>query len=245
MNKFKFIILITIALIAASCSQFDAIEYENDPAIYFANEQNGQRDSLNHSFFIVPGDGPDTVYLDIRTMGYLSNIDRTIKIIQTNAGDENAAIAGVHYVPFDDPKVSKYFIIPANSAKMNVPIILLRDESLNLKQVRLELAVAENENFRPGIERWRNFVIKTTAQATKPTKWDSRWKYHFGASWGSVKMKFIIDHTGYTEWDIVPSDYGYLTFLRSKVLDAFQQYNQNNPDNPLKEADGTLVSFTS
>ena len=245
MNKSKLIILITIALIAASCSQFDAIEYENDPAIYFANEQYGQKDSLNHSFFLIPGDDPDTVYIDIRTMGYLSNVDRTIKVIQTNAGDENAAIAGVHYVPFDDPKVSKYFIIPANSAKMNVPIILLRDESLNLKQVRLELEVAENENFRPGIEKWRNFVIKTTSQATKPMLWDTYWKYYFGASWGSVKMKFIIDHTGHTDWDTRSTDNGYVTYLKTKVLNAFQQYNINNPNKPLKEADGTLVSFTS
>ncbi len=243
MKKLNIIIIIITTLIAISCTHFNGIEYENDPAIYFANEP-GHRDSISHSFFLIPGNGPDTVYLEVRTMGFLSDKDREIKIIQSNAGKDNAAVAGVHYVPFDDPSVSKYFIIPANSAKVNVPIILLRDESLALKQVRLELEVSENEHFRPGINQWRKFLITTTSQAAKPTLWDTRWSNYFGMSWGSVKMKFIIDHTGYTEWDVVPSDTGLLRYFQTKVLDAFQQYNLENPENPLKEADGTLVSFT-
>lgn len=245
MKQITYSILLLLFVSAISCKENVALEYENDPALYFVNEDYGQKDSLDHSFFLVPGDGPDTVYVQVQTMGYLVDKDRPILLEQTNSGDENAAVPGVHYMPFDDPEVSKYHVIPANSARASVPVILLRDESLDLKQVRLELKVAQNEHFRPGIPQWTTFVIKTTAEAVKPSNWDTRWRYYFGASWGSVKMKFIIDVTGYTDWGIVPSDSGYLNYLRTKVLSKFQEYNSANPENPLKEADGTLVSFTS
>lgn len=248
MKKIKNItsgILFMLLFISVSCSEYIALEYENDPALYFVNDEYGQRDSLSQSFFLIPGNGPDTVYVEIQTMGRISDSDRPFKLQQTNADEENAAVAGVHYVAFDDPQVAKYFVIPANQVKVRLPIILLRDESLNLKEVRLKLGFETNEYFHPGIDAWTSFLIKSTAQANKPTIWDTRWKYYFGASWGTVKMKFIIDATGYTEWDIFPTDFGYVTFMKTKVLSKFQEYKDANPDNPLKEADGTLVSFTS
>ena len=58
-------------------------------------------------------------------------------------------------------------------------------------------------------------------------------------------MKFIIQHTGYTDWEVIPSDGAYIGYMSSKVQNAFQQYNLENPNKPLIEADGTLVSFTS
>lgn len=230
-------------LMLFSCKENVALMYEDDPALYFVNETYGQRDSIDHSFFFLPGDGPDTVYIRLHTMGDPAPVDRVFKLRQTNVGEPDAAKAGVHFVSFDDPAVAKYFVIPANGVSVRLPFILLRDKSLDLNKVRLEMTIEENENFRPGIDKWRNFLLKTTSQAVKPAIWDSRWHFYFGKSWGSVKMKFIIDHTGYTDWETTP-DSGFTSYLRTKVLHAFQQYNLENPDNPLREADGTLVSFT-
>lgn len=239
---FLFLSILSMIYIS-SCKEYDALQYENDPALYFVNDNYGQKDSLDHSFFLVPGDGPDTVYVQLHTMGELSDSDRPFVLEQTNGNDPDAAKPGVHYVAFDDPAVSKYFVVPAHSVSVNLPIIFIRDESLNTSKVRLALRIVPNDYFRLGIPEWTTFVLKTTAEAVKPALWDTRWKYYFGPSWGSVKMKFIIDVTGYTNWDYYPNDSGFLNYLEAKVLSRFQEYNEANPDNPLKEADGTLVTF--
>ncbi|WP_294080041.1 DUF4843 domain-containing protein [Proteiniphilum sp. UBA5384] len=237
--------LFLLILSGISCKENVALEYENDPAIYFVHDEYGQRDSISHSFFIVPGDGPDTVYIEIHTMGMTSNVDRPFVLEQSNIGKPDAAVAGVHYVPFDNAQVAKYFVIPANQVMIRLPIILLRDESLKTGKVRLELKFASNEYFRPGIPGWTHFLVTTTAEAVKPTIWDSYWKSYFGLSWGSVKMKFIIDVTGFTDWESRIDDYAYKAYLVDKVLAAFQKYNEENPNNPLKEADDKEVSFTN
>ncbi len=46
-------------------------------------------------------------------------------------------------------------------------------------------------------------VISFSSQAMKPINWKA-WYYAFGASWGTVKMRFIIDVTGITNFDEVP-----------------------------------------
>lgn len=237
-------IICLFTLLFISCKENETLEYENDPALYFVNERYVQGDSIDHSFFTIPGNGPDTVYILMQTMGYVYDFDRPFLLEQTNTGDADAAVAGVHYVPFNDAQVSKYFVIPANQVRIKLPIILLRDKSLESQQVRLELGVTKNEYFRPGIEQWSKFLVKTTSKANKPSTWDSYWKYQFGASWGPVKMRFIIDVTGYTDWEVRPADMAFAGFLGSKVLSYFLEYNKANPDKPLKEADGTLVSFT-
>ena len=60
MMKNKYIILALLGVLIASCKENVALEYENDPALYFVNEQYVQRDSINHSFFFIPGNEPDT-----------------------------------------------------------------------------------------------------------------------------------------------------------------------------------------
>lgn len=246
MNKILYIIIILGIIPFLGCEENVALEYQDDPALYFAYEQYGQKDSISQTFFILNSSiDRDTVYVKINTMGKLSDKDRPVKLVQTNIGEPGAAIPGVHYIPFEDAEVAKRFVIPAGKSYGNVPVIVLRDPSLELGVYRLELAIEQNEYFRPGINTLCNFVVKTTAQTVKPSNWDTTWRYYFGRSWGSVKMRFIIDATGYTEWELLPSDISFVSFLSSQVKLKFEEYNLANPDNPLREADGTLVSFTS
>lgn len=253
-NIRKYIGAFLVALVATSCTENNMEEYENDPAIYFLNgsvyNDDGtvssgklQKDSVNQSFFVYDSDKMrDTVYVFVKTMGKVSSTDRPIALVQTNTGDD-AAVPGTHYVPLDDPEVTKHMYVPAGKVYAKIPIILLRDKSLQTSQKRLELEVAKNECFRPGIDAWRKFVITTTDLAVKPAMWDSRWRYYFGPTFGSVKLKFIINATGYTDFDNLPSDYSYITWLKTTVQQAFFDYNKAHPDDPLKEADGTLVTF--
>lgn len=240
----KDIIIYSLLLLLAftSCEQNAMGTYENDPAIYFAHETYGQQDSISHTFFYYDEDVKcDTVHVKICTMGMPVNYDRPIKLEQTNLNKPDAAVPGKHFVAFDDPLIIDSICIPAGEVTADIPIVFLRDASLKTQTVRLELAVVGNEYFRPGIDEWRNFIVKTTDSTVKPTNWDTRWKYYFGVTWGPVKMKFIIDCTGYTDFDNTPSDFGYLSWLKATAQQALIEYNAAHPDAPLAEADGTLV----
>ena len=236
------IFLLVVATI--SCKENTALDYENDPALYFENGTYTQRDSIAHTFFIQPDDQMrDTVFVEILTMGYPADSDRPFVLEQTNAGQPGAGVAGKHFVAFDDPERLEHLKIPKGSVRKSFPLIVLRDPSLELEEVRIELKIGKNEYFRPGIDVWTNFVVKTTSMAVKPTNWDTYWKYYFGTTWGSVKMKFIIDNTGFSEFDGDRLNTDYTNYLSSKVKQKLLEYNTNHPDDPLSEADGTLVTF--
>jgi len=241
----KYISLFALLLCVAGCVENKMLKYENDPAIYFAwsSQAREQHDSINHSFFFIEHLKQDTVWVQVNAMGRTEPVNRPISIVQTNGNKPNAAIPGVHYVSFDTPSIREKMIIPANGVNTKIPIVLLQHSSLALQNVRLELAVEGNEYFRPGIDVWRNFLVTTTAQAVKPALWDTNWWRYFGATWGTVKFRFIINATGYTEWDTLPSDMGFLNYLQGVVLQKFQEYNRDNPENPLKEANDELVKF--
>lgn len=127
----KKIIRYTLGLFVATfmmfgCKQQDAEMYENNPQLFFArgNDGYGQQDSIIHSFFLVAeGQDRDTVYVELATMGFPENITRPVNIVQTNTGEVNAAIAGTHYIAFDDPSIADQFAVAAGKVSVKIPVI--------------------------------------------------------------------------------------------------------------------------
>lgn len=219
-----------------SCQQQDTEVYENDPRIFFARGDRGygQQDSLVHSFFTVPeGQDRDTVFIELKTMGFPSEISRPVKIVQTNTDAADAAIPGTHYIAFDDPSIAGQFAVAPGEVAVKIPLILLRDKSLETRKVRLEMTVGTNEYFQPGIDMNRNFMVRTTAMSEKPTNWDTDWKYTFG-DWGSKKMWLIVNYVGYSKFDESISDSGYKDYLKLKAHTKLAEYNQTHAE-PLCE----------
>jgi hypothetical protein len=235
--------ILGIVVSATGCKENQMDDYTNEPAVYFDHSKN-QSDSINYSFFIFAKSViRDTVYVKIRTMGIPADYDRPVKVIQTNSGKSDAAVAGVHFVAFDNAEVRDSFRIPAKAVDVDIPVIVLRDPSLLTEEKRLELSVAENDYFREGIDKWRTFVVKISDLATKPLLWDTYWKYYLGESWGVVKMQFAIQATGYIAWESQVSDFGYVTWLSATAKQALLEYNLAHPDDPLREVNGDIVTF--
>lgn len=237
------IYLLSCILFIGGCREKDIERYENDPRLYFfyGQESDGfiQRDSVEHSFFLLPVDRlRDTVFLDVRIMGHIAAYDRPLRIIQKNAGMPGAAVAGLHYVPFDS--VKSEWIIPANAVFKRIPIVFMRDVSLENEKVRLELGIEENDHFKPGINSRTRFVISTTMSAVMPENW-SMWEPYLG-KWGVVKMWFLVQYVGLSDFTALEDDMAYL-FYRSLAIDLLKLYNENHPDDPLKEKNGEEVSF--
>jgi hypothetical protein len=247
MKRFKFIYAVLLsALIAAACTENKMLSYENDPAVYFAGTGDAGVDSINHSFFLLSTDiVKDTVFVRINTMGELSSQSRPVPVVQANVGAEGAAVAGVHYVSFDDPTLKPLLQVPAGKEFVNIPIVFIRDKSLDSTKVRIELALTTNDYFRPGVTEKQRFSLTTTDLVEKPGAWDTRWFIFLGKSWGPVKMRFLIDITGYTDWFTTPSDMSMLQYFGALAKQRLLEYNAAHPDEPLRESNGDLVSFSS
>ena len=249
MKRYRLFILLIVAigLFFGSCDEKDVIRYEDDPRIYFykgivydnvARTSYSQADSVKRSFFVLPDTQMwDTVWIDIRTMGFPTDYERPMKIVQTNVGEPFAAVAGKHYIGFDDERVEGQVSIAAGQVKRMLPVIFYRDPSLEKDSVRLEIEIQPNEYFSVGMDTLSHFMVEMTAKPAKPRLWNG--------DWGAKKMWFIMRYVGFTDFENRIGDYAYETYLRGRAAEALAEYNadERNEDRPLREADGTLVKF--
>lgn len=246
MKRIEFMHVLLPLLFVAACTENEMSGYENDPAVYFAGIGDNKIDSINHSFVLLSSDVlTDTVLVRVNTMGALSSQARPVTVVQTNAGVEGSAVAGVHYVSFDDAALKPLLQVSAGKEFVDIPVVFIRDTSLLSGRVRLELALEKNDYFRPGVIDKLKFTLTTSDLLEKPSAWDTRWFIFLGQSWGPVKMRFLIDITGYDDWYTTPNDMSLLQYFGALAKQKLLEYNAAHPDEPLREANGDLVSFSS
>lgn len=247
-------IALTIALLASlgACTQEEVESYTGRARLHFFKGKYNtgdaifeQRDSLTQSFYGQPAEQTiDTVYIELRTMGAVSEKPRPFRLEQTNAGAADAAVAGKHYIA--DERMATAMQIPAGAVAYRMPLYILRgDTELETKKFRLDLRIAENEHFGIGLEQFSRFRVTITSMAEQPAAWNSFWRAAFG-TWGAKKMWFVMEYVGIK--DFTPpafSDYSYQDFLRGLARRKLAEYNadESHTDRPLREADGTEVKF--
>ncbi|MDR0765446.1 MAG: DUF4843 domain-containing protein [Odoribacteraceae bacterium] len=238
------------ALACASCSEEEIQDYSGDAALYFYRGTYEtmhvfQRDSLFYSF-LSSGKERDTLYIDTRVMGHPVDRPRAVTIEQTDASDPLAAVPERHYVPFDDPAVKPLMQVPANAVACRLPVILLRDESLEREIVTLRLRIVENDEFKVGIEKQSTFQFKFSDQFLPSTNWQPGnalgWALVFG-EYGKQKHWFVHTHVGFTDFDADVSTYpqDVRKFYNAQAREKLAAYNAANP--VLKEDNGQEVTF--
>lgn len=193
----------------------------------------------------------DTVWFQVGVSGFLYDYPRPITLKQIAVPDTvDNAEPGVHYVPFSDPTLSSYYTVPANAAGLYIPVILLRDTSLNRKDVVLRFGFEENDYFSIGFPKMSYRTIYITARLSAPSQWGA---YLFG-NWGPVKHQLMIDWTG-EKWDddyfieaiYGNSDMNYQSYISEWFARKLEEENAKRVaagEGPYKEADGTPVDFT-
>lgn len=229
-------------LVVTGCKQEVAQPYDDMPRLYFYHEAGVQQDSIAVSFFATAETKLyDTVWLDIRTMGFPVDEDRLIGLEVLNEGDKGAAIPGIHYLEWENCLTMDYLHIPAGKVQASVPIVLRKDKSLETGAVLLKLRIRPNAYFQLGYEPWCSFTLSSTSLPVKPELWDKWWKIYFGV-WGPKKMEFIILYVGFNEFGDYPEDYSICDYLRGKAKSKLQEYNNTHTEKWC-EADGTPVEF--
>ena len=204
--KNKITILCLMAICAVSCEKNVVHRFEDQSSLYFyKGAENGmgvaQNDSIIYSFYLMESSVlQDTVWLDVRLTGMPSQNALPLPISQINTGGTNATIAGTHYIAFDDPGFAAHMVLPAGKVSIMFPVVLLRTPDMRNGQFKLDIGIGVNEHFTAGIIGQTTFIIKVSDNATKPLLWDAVLAPAFG-QWGQVKMKFIIDYLGFTDFD--------------------------------------------
>lgn len=216
--------------------------------------------------FVYSGDSVerDTVWYDIQTMGFLSDEDRPVTLVQLDTAACNAQ-PGVHYVAFDDASLQSYYIIPAGKSTARLPIVLLRDATLKDTTVVLKFGIQSNEWFQNGYPEFQNRVLTFTDRLSEPSKWNAMYypfpsfptygvsfADYFGV-YGTVKHRFLIEQNG-EKWDddyidkLMTGDQQYLSYLVTKMSKALEELNAQRESqglDVLKEEDGTTVVIGS
>lgn len=252
LNTGKYLLLgslwLTALALMSSCQEKVVNKFDAESSLFFYNGSSNskgiaQQDSISYSFFLASGSlAQDTTWLDVYLTGAPSENDRPISLVQTNIGQPGAAVSGTHFVPLNDASLASRLVLPANKVMVSLPIVVKRTSAMDAQEFRLDLAIVPNDSFVEGIKDRTKYSIKITAMAVKPPLWDvaNSFLSMFG-TWGQVKMKFVIDYVGYSEFDVIPNvDYRF--YLRLKAKEKLLAYEAVN--GPLYELDGvTRVLF--
>lgn len=250
MNKLiKYLLLLsTSAGFIAGCAHEQPGAYSDTPALYFSRSVT---DTVTYSFPLNgSGKEVDEVGVGIKVMGFPSAEDRLFTIRQANAGRPRAAVAGVHYMAFDDPEMVAKMIVPAGKVEFSLPVTVYKDASLKDTEVVLDIEIVADRNFQLGIDGRYHVALKIADKLMRPSSWvdgnASTW-YRFFGYWGPEKMEFIIRHLGFTDFDTeFKQPFVIRKFYNNKIYTKLDEYNtQAEADDrePLTEADGTKVVF--
>lgn len=227
------------------------------------------KDAVSHiySFVYQPDEVmQDTVWLSVTTLGFPEDKPRYFELEQA-APDEDEdkkendkdkkpkqrAVAGKHFVSFDNAEYKKLLVIPANAVRTQIPVIVLRDVSLKDKgEALLELKIKETDDLKLGYSNHLRRSIIISDELVKPSLWTGMLNY-FLLEYGPVKHRFMIKVSG-NRWDDEylrslhvhegPSkiDQAYFFYLANFFQKKLDERNEKEGD-ILKEEDGRIVRF--
>lgn len=244
---------VCLAGFLAACEKDLPVYNEADDALNFVvtlNEETNEAVEKNVSFvYFDETVTTDTVWIQVNTQGFLSDVDRPFELRQVDAQTERPnAQAGVHYVSFDDEKLRSFYQIPAGANTARFPVVLKRDASLADGDVSLYFQLKDNAYFKQGLLPFRTVKLVISDRLSRPADWED---YYFGV-YGTVKHRFMIDHTGLL-WDdefvskLVTGDWGYIQYLMmllARELEAENAERAKQGLKPLAEEDGREVAFS-
>lgn len=174
----------------------------------------------------------DTVLIHVVTTG---SIPSKTSYIQFTAFTDNTvtstypdAVAGVHYVSFDDINLKKLMKINAGKSEAYIPVVLKRDPSLKDKVYQLRFKIGISDDIKPGNSNHTEGVIYISDRLSQPINWTTTF---FLGAYGPVKHQFMIEQSG-QPWDAafittltVPVDLNTQSFYLFKFTQALKTVN--------------------
>jgi len=256
MRKLLYLVLLIAVAAVSACKQDQYYLYNDISRVQFGPEPNriyttsyDLADTLKPYTFYYEDAAvkEDTIFFDIYAIGGTVNNDRTFTLEQEQIPNAVNAVAGTHYVAFNDPKVSKFYVIKAGLVHTRVPVIVLRDASLKTSTPKLKFKLAANADFQLGEQNkiWRK--IEITDRLSQPAQWNASFTQYYFGKYSVVKHSFLINSSG-EKWDndFINNLYavgGLLSYYQLTMKTALINYNNAHPGAPLVDEFGEVVVF--
>lgn len=279
MKKIFYILTASFCLGMMGCQEDEALLFQDVARVQFTS---GVEDYPYSFVWLDRSQESAIVKLPILVTGGPVDIERTVKVTQVEEFDvtyeydnkgyvidstvtpkPNPAVAGVHYVPFNDSEAQALLKVKAGVVKDSLAIILKRDASLTTEKVRLRLRLEASDDLELGESKYLERTIVFSDMLELPAEW-YRYSnaYYYLGNYSVPKHELMIrvlkklqssDSRVDDEWlRKGNADPTIFVYWRSKFVEELNAFN-NNPENiesgiaPLREnpndLGSALVSF--
>ena len=239
-----------LGLLASGCKKGELLRYTAADRIQFVDNKDLSATFVYEDAAVTK----DTVYLAVHTIGDLRGYDRPVSLQQikeyqvdytrdpvTGAVLDSTvterpftAVAGKHYVSFDDPGLQPLMVVKAGEVEANIPVVLLRDASLKENSYRLRVELAANSDFQLGETGVRQKTVVFSDHLERFASWlQDSYVYpaftNFGA-YSTGKHQFMIDvlQTNIDEsWYQAAAAAGALNNYKVLLKEALAAFNQD------------------
>ena len=246
MKDILYTITVIILTTLWSCQEVDYLHFQDENRIHFANDS-AQYNLVNFYYQDKLTVDRDTFYLIVNTIGKPVAYDRSVVL---KVDEKSNAIEGIHYIALNAPEVMQHMVVKANQVTASLPIILLRDKSLETQDVRLVLHLDTTKEFVTGETDRLEQTIILTDRLIEPENW-SRVSYEF-KQYSIRKHEFMIQVTNERideDWiNRVSKDYSEIVMYRNLFVNKLREFN-NDPQNiasglaPMKDDKGNEITF--
>lgn len=263
--KIRLIYLWSCLLLCFACQEADYIAFEEPAAVQFGKAD----DKQDYTFVFEPSTVVrDTVHIRVCLVGHPSEDYRHFKLKQVAAVewkydyDKYGVITdsilvelrqGIENTHFLSP-AEEHCVIAPNSVECNVPVIVLRDTSLETHEYHICFQLEPTADLQVGESAWLRSDIILSDILQKPTNWDNTDINYASVALGEysrVKHRFMIDASG-LEWndEILNSQMSFSDLSCCFYWQAFFQkklaeyINTELNGKPLIDENGKEVTFT-
>ena len=196
------------------------------------------------------------LYAPVLTMGKVVDYDRPFKVVVDM--EETTAVEGKDFeIELDS------LVIKAGTSKAEVPVRIIRTETLLEKTLKIVLRLQENEHFKCYLETYKNtnlytakgeqisgvrYVFTFNEMYTQPNFWKNYAEKDYFAEWTAKKYQVVNQVCGLTpiDWQYA-NYYGYkmqsarLPFFARTVRIYLQE--QADAGNPVTDSDGKYMQL--
>ena len=274
MKKIFYILTASFCLGMMGCQEDEALLFQDVARVQFTS---GVEDYPYSFVWLDRSQESAIVKLPILVTGGPVDIERTVKGTQVEEFDvtyeydnkgyvidstvtpkPNPAVAGVHYVPFNDSEAQALLKVKAAVVKDSLAIILKRDASLTTEKVRLRLRLEASDDLELGESKYLERTLVFSDMLELPSeRYSYSNAYYYLGNYCVPKHELMIrvlkelqssDSRVDDEWlRKGNADPTIFVYWRSKFVEELNAFN-NNPENiesgiaPLRENPNDLGS---
>jgi hypothetical protein len=219
--KDKILLLLIACCCLFACKKEEKFLYQEDvDNIYLAYEDEEQ---LTYTFAYQPGLAQDTVWIPIMIAGKRQNRDRNFQL--TTVDTATTAKSNVHY-----EALKPFYVMPADSGVVHVPLVLLNAPDLETTSVRLTFEVLRGEDFEAKLPRKLRVKKLLFSNRLEMPSWWMFWMGELGP-YSRVKHQLFLVSSGTrdlkppSEFMEIPRSLFYISNTRSMLKYPFNWVN--------------------